>query len=462
MPIVPVVGFWEQGGGLSRGELIAALEGRSDRFADVWLPADDRDAIAQALGIRIADTVQSAEPTEILMSLGDGGLGLLRASQLTPRVRALPLEGKELIGTERVRGIDAWPLTIPVTVSPDEAWDQASAITLVGGGDMLMDRGIYERVYNRNKGIDYPFDGGTVRITGRYCCGPFPPFTPQEVPSYVKTGNKGIVRRMLQDADLAFGNLENPVPDNWVFRVVGTPFSGKPELLQMFVNAGIDWVSLANNHMLDFGTSGIRDTYRHLRRFGIGFSGAGIDLEQARTWSVQQVGDSTVAILPCVTVAPGSWATDHSAGALPCRDRQLIPNIEQAASEADIVIVFPSWGPEYTPNPAPSQRRFAQRWIAAGADVIVGFGHHQVAAMEEIDGRLVFYSIGNFVFDQNWSEATMEGVLPELTFHRGELVQVEMNPFLTIDQSQPNLLEPESGQAVLRVIRNASKGMLDY
>lgn len=462
MPIVPVVGFWEPGGGLSLGELVAALEGRSDRFADVWLPAADRDAIAGALGVRIADSVRSAEPDEILRAVRDGGLGLVRASHLQPRVRALPLDGSELIGTKRVGLNAAWPLTVPLTVAPEEAWDQAAVITLVAGGDMLMDRGIYERVYNRHKGIDYPFDGGTVRITGRYCCGPFPPFAPEVVPSFVKTGDKGIVRAMLQEADLAFGNLENPITDDWVFRVYGTPFSGKPELTQMFVNAGIDWVSLANNHMLDLGTSGIRDTYRYLRKFGIGFSGAGIDLEQARAWSVQQVGDSTVAILPCVAVAPGSWATEDSAGALPCRDREFIPNIRRAATEADIVIVFPSWGPEYTPRPVQSQRGFAERWIDAGADLIVGFGHHEVAAMEEIDGHLVFYSIGNFVFDQNWSEATMEGILPELTFHAGELVQVDLNPFLTIDQAQPNLLEPESGRAVLRVIRDASEGMLDY
>ncbi len=316
MPIVPVVGFWEPGGGLSRDELVAALEGRSDRFADVWLPVADRDAIAGALGIGIAESVRSAAPDEILRAVREGGLGLLRAADLEPRVRALPLDLSELIGTERVDRNAAWPLTIPVTVAPEEAWDQASVITLVAGGDMLMDRGIYERVYNRHKGIDYPFDGGTVRITGRYCCGPFPPFAPEVVPSFVKTGNKGIVRAMLQDADLAFGNLENPITDDWVFRVYGTPFSGRPELTRMFVNAGIDWVSLANNHMLDFGTSGIRDTYRYLRKYGIGFSGAGIDLEQARTWSVQQVGDWTVAILPCVAVAPGSWATDDSAGAL--------------------------------------------------------------------------------------------------------------------------------------------------
>lgn len=460
MPIVPVVGFWEIEQGLSRAELTAALEGSTERFLSVMVPDQDRAAIGLALDLTIADSVAGGDVDAIRTAVRDGALGLMRASDVTPQVRAIPLEGKELFGNERVRSNLDWPLTITVDETADRAWDQSAAVTVVVGGDSMMDRGIYERVVNRDKGVDYPFDGGTVDITGRYCCGPF--VCCYEVPSFEKTGNAGIVRGLVEDADLTMINLENPLPDNWVFHLHGTPFSGDPELLEIFTRVGIDFMSLANNHMADYGSSGIADTLKHLGRTDIEFAGAGMDLEEARRYSILEAGSSRVAILPCVAIAPWVWAQEDRAGALSCKDDQLVANIEEASSQADIVIVFPSWGPEYTPDPYDSQRRQGTEWLAAGADVVMGFGHHMVAGMEESDGKLIFYSVGNFIFDQNWAEFTMEGILPELTFAHGDLVQVEMNPFLTLDQTQPNLLDPDGARHVLGIIKRASEGYLDY
>lgn len=467
MPLVPVVGFWSTDPGLTRDELIAALEGRSERYETILVPDRDRAAIAAALGMTIDASVRSADPQGIRDALGDGtlgdgALGLLRATDVTPLVRALPLEDRELFGNDRVRSNADWPLTITVSDATDATWDQASTFTVVAGGDSIMDRGIYERVIRDKEGIDYPFDGGTLEITGRSCCGTFTGLGAHKVPEYRKTGNAGIVRELMQDADISMINLENPVPDDWSFHIEGTPFSGKPALLEIFTRAGLDWAGLANNHMYDYGPDGIADTLKHLDRFGIAHAGAGMDLEEARQYSVLEAGPGRVAILPCVTVTPIVWARPNRAGAMPCTDPQLVADIGEAEQEAGAVIVFPSWGPEYRSTPFESQRRLAERWIEAGADVVVGFGHHVVAGMQDFDDRLVFYSIGNFLFDQDWAEFTMQGILPEMTFHDGEMVQVEMNPILTIERAQPNLLDPAGdGQAVLRRIRNASAGSLD-
>jgi len=461
MPIVPVVGFWQQDPGLSRGELVAALEGRSERYDRVLVPAADRDGIAAALGIAVAASVETAEPDAIRRELKDGGLGLLRAADVTPLVNALPLEGKRLFGNDRVATNLDWPLVLPVNAADGAGWDQAKTFTVVAGGDSILDRGTYFHVVKKGKGLDYPFDGGTIEITGRYCCGWYTGLGRYDVPRYRQTGNEGVVRRLMQEADISMINLENPVPDDWSFHLHGTPFSGKPALLEIFTRVGLDWAGLANNHMYDYGPDGIADTLKHLDRFEIAHAGAGMDLDEAREYSVLDAGGGRVAILPCVTITPIVWARAGRAGAMPCQDRQLIPNIERAAQEADAVIVFPSWGPEYTSQPQNSQRQLARAWVEAGADVVVGFGHHMVAGMEEIDETLVFYSIGNFIFDQNWAEITMEGILPEMTFHGGAMVQVEMNPFLTIDQTQPNLLDPAGdGEVVLRRIHGASLGWL--
>ncbi|MDQ3406599.1 MAG: hypothetical protein M3472_00345, partial [Chloroflexota bacterium] len=128
MPIVPVVGFWEMDPGLSRAELIDALEGDSERYETVLVPPADRAAIETALGVAMGTSVRDAEPEEIRTAVKDGALGLLRAADVTPRVRALALADRELFGNERVRSNLDWPLVIPVAEPPERAWDQSSTV----------------------------------------------------------------------------------------------------------------------------------------------------------------------------------------------------------------------------------------------------------------------------------------------------------------------------------------------
>jgi hypothetical protein len=458
MPIVPVIGFWGTDTAISRGDLVSALTGESSRYRRVVVPAADRDAIAAALGIRIAESVESLDPAAIERAVRQRRvLGLLRASDVTYRVRSLGVGDAELFGNDRVRNVDAWPLVADVTGPEDTAWDQRATWTLVAGGDSFTDRGIYERVVNRGKGVDYPFDGGTARVTGHYCCGPF--VTPgHPVPSYELSGPRGVVRALTKDADLAIANHESPIPDDWDFHLHGFIFSGKPELTEIFVRGGIDWFSLANNHIKDYGTDGVVDTRRNLDRFGIKYSGAGKDLAQARKFSVLPVNGVKVAIIPCTAIATYSMASRTSGGATPCRNRFVVPDIREAREQADIVIVFPHWGVEYDRDPLPSQRQLAADWVEAGADLVLGAHSHVAGAIEEIDGTPVFYSLGNFIFDQNWATYTMESYLLEATFRGDRIVQMRLHPFLSHDQAQPNLLDParDDGRALLRAVRKAS------
>ncbi len=292
---------------------------------------------------------------------------------------------------------------------------------LVAGGDSFTDRGVYDTVVRRGKGVDYPFDGGTARVTGHGCCDPV--FNDNVVPRYVLTGDKGVVRRLFKDAELAIANHEMPVTDAWGFHSSGLRFSGKPELTEIFTRAGIDWMSLANNHIKDYDTEGISDSRRILRRYGIASGGAGVDLEQARRISYLEVGKAggssaaTLAIIPCVGVVPFSWAGPDVSGGTPCLDRYLVPDIKEAGRKADVVLVYPHWGVEYTRQPMPSQRKHAARWVKAGADLVLGGHSHVAGAIEDIDGVPVLYSLGNLIFDQHWSTNTMESMLVEATFH---------------------------------------------
>ena len=133
------------------------------------------------------------------------------------------------------------------------------------------------------------------------------------------------------------------------------------------------------------------------------------------------------------------------------------------AAGADLVIVFPHWGVEYRAKPPAAQQKLARMIIDAGADMIIGNHAHWAAAMEVHAGRPIWYALGNFVFDQTWSEPTMEGISLELTFQGADLVQARMRPHIILDRAQPNFLDPAGdGGIVLGQVYSASKGLLPW
>lgn len=463
MPFVPVVGFWETRTAISRADLIAALRGETDDYARVLVSAGDRDAIAAALGIEIAASVEDATAAQAERALRGrkSALAVLRATDVTFRVRALGVGDATLFGNERVKRLDGWPLVGTVLAPPEDAWDQRRTWTLVAGGDSFTDRGIGDRIMLRDRSLDYPFDGGYATVTGHYCCGPY--VTPgRPVPRYRLLGGKGAVRSMVKDADLAIVNHEAPLPDDWDFHLHGFIFSGNPKLTEIFTRAGIDWVGLANNHIKDYGADGVSDTRKYLERYGLKFGGAGKNLREARAFEVLKVGNVRIAIIACNDIAPFSFASRTDGGAAPCKKKRTGRDIAKANEVADLVIAFPHWGIEYDRDPTPGQRAMAAAWAKAGADIILGAHSHVAGGIEEIDGVPVFYSLGNFIFDQNWATYTMESFLLEITLNGDEIVQLRMHPYLIHDQSQPHFLDPakDDGRALLKAVRRAS--ILDW
>ncbi len=454
MPIVPVVGFWSSASDISTTDLKAALQGQNATYGKVSISAADRDALGQALGITVDASVQSGDAAEVISQVKGGALGLMRASDVGPSVRALSIDGKALFGEARVKQTSDWPLVLTVQAPLDQAWDQSKTWTLLAGGDMFLDRGVRRMVVAHGNNPDYPFDGGTARVTGHHCCGQYVTIHP--VADVQLTGNKGAVRDLTKGADLTIANLENPVPDNWVYHAHNYIFSGDPALLSMFTDAGVDWVTIANNHIRDFGSQGVIDTTKNLAAAGLGYGGAGKDIAEAAKISYLDANGNKVAIIACVDV--GAYATTTSAGGLPCHSSLVVSDIKQARKRADAVIVFAHWGYEYSRTPLGSQRALAIIWVRAGATTILGAHTHVAGAIEEIDGHVVVYSMGDFVFDQDWWTITMESFLPEMTFEGGRLVQMTLHPFVMADQAQPNLLDPatDDGKALLRAIRGAS------
>ena len=227
------------------------------------------------------------------------------------------------------------------------------------------------------------------------------------------------VRRLFRDAELAVVNHEMPTTPGWGFHGSGFTFSG---------TSGPDADLHARRHRLGLARqqphqgltapTASRTRAASCAAHGLAFGGAGKDLEQARRISyLDEVGDAAWPSSRAWTWHPPIWAGPEVSGATPCKDRYIVKDIKRAGREADVVIVFPHWGVEYTRQPLPSMRKHAARWVKAGADLILGAHSHVAGAIEEIEGVPVLYSLGNLIFDQHWSTNTMESALLEATFH---------------------------------------------
>jgi poly-gamma-glutamate synthesis protein (capsule biosynthesis protein) len=376
-------------------------------------------------------------------------------------VRALAWGGRSMFGVDRITDRAEWRLVAQLAApAPDAAFDPAATWTIFAGGDILLDRGVYQTIRVNGRGVDFPFDGGTAEITGHTCCSAFG--WPQPVTK--RTGNAGAMRDLIKGADLAIANFENPAPNRVRWHTKGTVFSADPGIIDGLVTAGIDYVSLANNHIGDAGDAGILQTIANLKKRGLAYSGAGKDNAAARKPAMLKANGITVAVLGYDAIARAYFAEKADAGSSRLTLTRARNDIEDArAAGADIVIVFPHWGTEYRYEPFAAQQQLARDIIDAGADMIIGNHAHYAAAMEVYDGKPIWYALGNFVFDQTWSEPTMEGITLELTFHGKELVQARMRPHIILDKAQPNFLDPAGdGRAVMGPIFDASKGLLPW
>lgn len=465
--IVPVTQFRSAATRATRSEVTAALAGTSTRYAALELVEADAEAILAALG----DSVPAARPGLILapdaatlaadLAEHRDRLAFLRADEVTPAVRALTWGDRTLFGVDRITDPAAWRLraTVPATAD-DPSFDPGATWTLFAGGDILLDRGVHQTLVVNGKGADFPFDGGTAEITSRYCCSSFG----WELPRTKRTGDEGAMRRLIEGADLALANFENPAPDRPRWHTSGTVFNADPDLIDGLVGAGIDYVSLANNHIGDAGNAGVLQTIDNLDARGLAYSGAGKDLDAARTPAMLEANGVTVAVLGYDAIARAYFAADGEPGSAQLSLGIIRNDIKWARRDgADIVVVFPHWGAEYQEKPFAAQQTIARGIIDAGADMIIGNHAHWAAAMEVYEGKPIWYALGNFVFDQTWSEPTMEGITLELTFEGTKLVQVRMRPHIILDKAQPNFLDPGGdGKVVMNQVFGASKGLLPW
>jgi len=465
IPIVPVADYRTTASAIVPNDVAAVLNGTSPRWTRLELVAGESKAVIGALGVSAASSklITAPDAATLMTDLAAHRerIAFLRADEVGPGVRALGWKGKHLFGVHRLKNISQWSLTARLPQASGPAYDPRTTWTLFAAGDLGLDREYANVVKVMGKGINYPFDGGTARIARLVCCSPFG----WKVPVIVSTGHPGAMRNLISSADLALANMEESAPNRFTFHRHGTVFTGDPALIAGIARSGIDVASVASTHIGDGGPIGILQTIANLKKNGIVPFGAGPNLAAARQPAIFNEGGVKVAILGYDGISSRYYgATATTTGDAPLNGNYVKADVAAArAAGAQVVIVFPHWGIEYTFGPSPLQKRLGHLMIDAGADMVIGNHPHWVQSVEIYRGKPIWYSLGNFTFDQSWSEPTLEGVSLELTFRGSTLVQAWMNPHILIRAVQPNLMALDGdGQRVLKPVFKASGKLLPW
>lgn len=211
--------------------------------------------------------------------------------------------------------------------------------------------------------------------------------------------------KQLQEADIFMVNNEFPFSNR------GEPMEDKqftfccdPKYVSALKEMGVDIVSLANNHTLDYGRDALSDTFQILDQAGILYAGAGDTKERAYELQVIEKNGKKFGFLAASRVVPESnWKVEErTPGMLTAYDdTKLVQLIKEAQSECDFLSVYIHWGVEYDAYPQEYQTKIAADCFAAGADLVLGAHTHCLQGISYIEGKPVFYSLGNFVFGQS-------------------------------------------------------------
>ncbi len=257
---------------------------------------------------------------------------------------------------------------------------------------------------------------------------------------------------IFSQADIAFVNLEAPFHDQGDYVTEGMVFKTEPEYVEGLNLAGIDMVSLANNHMRNRGRSGLIYTMDYLAGKGIEYSGAGKNFSEAHSFKTIIIKDLKIAFLS-YTYSDGNDFTSSVGAEDPdvafMDVAQMIKDVKWAKENNDVVVVSMHAGIEYKSYPNQQQQEFAKAAIDNGAELILGHHPHVVQTTEKYNDGYIIYSMGNLVFDQMWSEETREGVIAKCKFINKDIREIEFIPIIIENYSQPRLAVNDESAKIL-------------
>lgn len=277
------------------------------------------------------------------------------------------------------------------------------------------------------------------------------------------------VREELHDADLTIGNLESPLCSGGTPAPKGYPFQAAPSTVDVLTDGSFDLVSLANNHILDFGAECMDSTTRLLQEAGIAHSGVGRTIDEAREPVLLERHGMRIAFLSYLQmpVEQGgfdaqTWTATATSPGLAWADPGVIrEDVTAAAPEADHVIVLLHSGFESTEHLSPEQQAAGNAALEAGATAVLGSHPHQLqAAHDRGDGSFVAWSLGNFVFDYPTGASESDSAVLHLTLGPDGVREASWSPVL-IQDGFPLAVSP-SQEAGARILGELDRMSQDY
>ena len=280
-----------------------------------------------------------------------------------------------------------------------------NTITLFAVGDIMLNRGVEYMVRKQgNDDFKFPF----LRIAD-----------------------------YLGKADILFGNLESVISDKGV--KVGSIYSfrAEPEAIEGLTYAGFDVLSVANNHVFDYGREAMEDSFKRLKQASIDYVGGGFNEKEVRSGITKEIKGTKIIFLAYTNLGSKYWEATENRSGIGWLDKRIKNDIEEAKEKSDLVIVSFHTGEEYQSQPNNEQKYFAHLAIDSGADLIIGHHPHAIQPVEKYEQDWIAYSLGNFVLDQSFSEETMKGILLEVTIKDKEIKEVIPREIKISDFFQP-------------------------
>lgn len=283
--------------------------------------------------------------------------------------------------------------------------EDQSEISIFMVGDIMLDRDI-RKIATKQKNYEYAFE---------------------------------LIDETIKNFDIRIANLEGPITD---FKSVSEPngllkFTIPVDFLSP-ISKRFEAVSLANNHMLDFGQTGYSQTKKYLSKYRISYFGDAQNREEFISTIITK-NNFKIGLVGYHAI----WAEDT---------KNIINEIKKIKDSADYVIVYPHWGYEYKNMPSTQQKKQAKSFIDSGASLVIGSHPHVTQTIEIYKNKAIFYSLGNFIFDQYWSTETMRGLAIGLKITKTKNKTSQSFSLFPIDintKAQPEIATQENTKKML-------------
>jgi poly-gamma-glutamate capsule biosynthesis protein CapA/YwtB (metallophosphatase superfamily) len=255
------------------------------------------------------------------------------------------------------------------------------------------------------------------------------------------------------NADIIFGNLETTIMPGRIINSGEMIFRTDPKSVEGLKFAGFNVLGLANNHIMNFSRAGLASTIRILNENNILHTGAGLSIEEIYKPAIKNIRGIKFAFFAFTYNFDQRKSSGEIYGVADMSIEKMKGLVGKAKLENDIVIVSMHAGTEYMPYPNKHQKEFARSAIDAGADLVVGHHPHVVQTVEKYKDKYIIYSLGNFIFDQMWSNETRLGAIAEINFKDKKVDSMNFIPIKIYDYAQPIVLEGGEKEAILERLK---------